>query len=298
MFFSVYHACVGWSLKDKRQGNSQLAMLRQNKNNQQPNHIKNIFRPLYNKSIFTNQRNHLNKLFVTFILLMFSIYGELNAQWVQTKGPYGGSLRTLAVDSPFVYAGGDYAGVYKSSDNGFSWARINTGLTSLRVMSLIKVSGVLIAGTDVGGYFVSTDNGTNWSQANNGLPSPSITVGFCLAACGDTVFAGTSSGIFMTTDFGANWSPRNNGILALGISSILINDSDMFASTNGGVYYSNNRGVSWIDKSAELNGNGVSALVIKDTCYLRHRITILFSFLKIKAILGHQGLHIRCPAII
>lgn len=200
---------------------------------------------------------------VYFLFLLVLSVG-VNAQWVQTNGPYGGSLRTLVVDSPFVYTGGDYAGVYKSSDNGLTWTRINSGLTSLRVMSLVKVSGNLIAGTDVGGFFLSTDDGVSWSSVNNGFSQPNNTVALSLVAVSDTIFAATNLGVYMTTDFGASWIPRNNGISSLGVASIVVNGPDMFAG-NSKVYYSNSRGQNWVEVSAGLGGNGASAFVVKDT---------------------------------
>ena len=205
-----------------------------------------------------------NNLLIVSGLILFTCI-QLKAQWIQTAGPNGGNIRAIAVDSPFVFVGGDYAGVYMSSDNGYNWNRATNGLTSLRVMSLINVSGNLFAGMDVNGIFLSTNNGANWTQLTNGLPLPTSTVVFCFTSDGNTVYAGTNQGIFMTTNFGANWTAINNGIISLDIRSILVNGTDMFATTSDGVYYSNNGGANWTSVSNGLNNNPMGYLAMVDT---------------------------------
>jgi hypothetical protein len=60
------------------------------------------------------------------------------------------------------------------TDNGDSWAQLNTGVLNATFLSLaINVSGYIFAGGDLLGGPVgvirSTDNGGTWQPVNNGL---------------------------------------------------------------------------------------------------------------------------------
>ena len=70
---------------------------------------------------------------VAFLLLAMQ---KANGQWVQVNGPYGGTIKALAVKGGNVFAGTDGAGVFLSTDNGTSWKAVNTGLTNLTVYCL------------------------------------------------------------------------------------------------------------------------------------------------------------------
>ena len=84
------------------------------------------------------------KFFLLFFIVFFS--GDLlYAQWIQTSGPGGG--------------------IFCSSDNGTSWAPVNSGLTNLYITDFdISASGSgsnnIFAGTYGGGVFLSTNYGT------------------------------------------------------------------------------------------------------------------------------------------
>ena len=55
-----------------------------------------------------------------------------------TGGPYGGTVRALAIDptTPATLYAGTGGGVFKSTDSGGTWAAANTGLTNLDVAAL------------------------------------------------------------------------------------------------------------------------------------------------------------------
>src|SRR6267143_4694893 len=87
----------------------------------------------------------------------------------------------------FAACPGD-GGVSLSTDNGDSWAVMNSGLFSTEVYSLAGIDTDLFAATMGGGVFRSTDNGANWTPANPGLGSLSVWV---IRAQGGNLFAGT-----------------------------------------------------------------------------------------------------------
>ncbi|MEX0601758.1 MAG: regulator, partial [Bacteroidota bacterium] len=100
--------------------------------------------------------NPLRRFFLLALLAATSIH-PLFAQWVQTNGPYGGFVRSLAVSGTNLFAGTDGGGVFLSTNNGTSWTQVNTGLTNTDVRSLAVSGTNLFAGTDGGGVFLSTN---------------------------------------------------------------------------------------------------------------------------------------------
>src|SRR5512140_3141624 len=97
---------------------------------------------------------------IYFALLAALVAHPASAQWKQTNGPYGGTINCLAVCGSNFVAGTDGAGVFRSSDEGLTWATVNSGLADLVVKSLAVSGTNLFAGTSTGGVFRSDDNGS------------------------------------------------------------------------------------------------------------------------------------------
>jgi hypothetical protein len=107
--------------------------------------------------------------------------------------------------SPFVGGGG---GVLLSTNNGTSWAKVDSGLGSY--VPALAVSGTsLFAGTceylKAGppiGVLLSTNNFAGWAAVNEGLPLryPGYSTDYldirCLAIAGQNLFAGTDDGVW------------------------------------------------------------------------------------------------------
>src|SRR4030095_10678234 len=70
------------------------------------------------------------------ILLAATNAQQLSAQWVQTNGPGGGTILSLAVNGTDLYAGTDGGGVYHSTNNDSDWIAVNNGLTDFHILSL------------------------------------------------------------------------------------------------------------------------------------------------------------------
>ncbi len=139
-----------------------------------------------------------------------------------------------------AFRAGVEGGVYKSTDNGSTWARVSSGLPALAdtntlVNSLVVIGTNLFAGTGHGVY-MSANNGASWTPVNNGLIYHYVT---SLAAQGTELFAGTSNGVFRSNDNGANWS------LSLSdkyVSALTVVDTNVFAGTLS-------QGIYWLHKS-------------------------------------------------
>ncbi|HXI14414.1 MAG TPA: YCF48-related protein [Thermoanaerobaculia bacterium] len=102
-----------------------------------------------------------------------------------------------------VYSAGSASGVYRSSDQGLNWAKLNeTRLPEIRSL-LVRADTQprFLAGTEKG-FFWSRD-GVEWTQAE---PSTSpIRVEKILAYNNLRTFAATSEGVFTSRDSGKSW---------------------------------------------------------------------------------------------
>jgi hypothetical protein len=130
-----------------------------------------------------------------------------------------------------------------SSNNGSTWATVNSGLTNLYISALMANNGNLYAATNVG-VFKSTNAGQNWVNSSSGI---TVAVIWCLGSGSSAIFAGTGSGgLFRSTDDGANWTVVNNGIIGVQIRGIGSNGNNLFCGVGGaGVYLSTDNGNNW-----------------------------------------------------
>jgi hypothetical protein len=202
-------------------------------------------------------------------LLVLLIADTSPAQWVQTNGPFGGTISAFASSGTNLFAGAYPGGVFLSTNNGTNWTGVNSGLTNDAVDALLVAGGYLFAGTD-GGAFRSANNGTSWAPA--GLTGISVN---CLASMtngqgGVNLFAGTwGNGVYMSATNGTSWTAVNTGLTNknINLSCLVAKDSTIFVGTWGaGVFRSTNNGASWTPVNTGLTGNKVTVLKVKDTC--------------------------------
>src|SRR5262245_23078476 len=106
--------------------------------------------------------NPFRKFLMLVALVVTSVH-FLASQWVQTSGPYGGTIQALAADATNLFAGTDGGGVFHSTNNGGSWTSARNGLTDPHVLSLAMSDTNLFVGTAYGGVFLSTNNGASWT---------------------------------------------------------------------------------------------------------------------------------------
>jgi photosystem II stability/assembly factor-like uncharacterized protein len=144
---------------------------------------------------------------------------------------------------------GTYAkGIFKSTDQGFSWTE--SGLSTHWVISLAKDNSGNIFAASIGsqfgsGVFKSTDDGNTWNKVWDALTGMNCVYldqnGFVYVGLN---YTSTQGGIFRSTDGGNNWNQIFNltdNIYAL----VKLNSGRILAASYGKVYYSDNEGSNW-----------------------------------------------------
>jgi len=89
--------------------------------------------------------------------------------WRTIGGPLAdASVRGMAFSGTSWFVGTG-VGMYRSGDQGTTWASANTGLTERAIQSLaVGKNGTVYAGT-TGGIFKTEDDGAHWFAVNQGL---------------------------------------------------------------------------------------------------------------------------------
>lgn len=178
------------------------------------------------------------------------IPASLSFSWVQTNGPYGGSITSLTLkensdQSITLFAGTRTNGVFRSTDSGENWTAINSGLTNPYIYTVFTDRNYIYAGTD-SGAFRSTNNGENWIAVNNGFGIKKVFRVYAFAFSEKYLFAGSNhSGVFRSSDNGESWSEVNSGLLNLQVNCMLTYDKYLFAGTYGGIFVSTDDGDNW-----------------------------------------------------
>ncbi len=151
-------------------------------------------------------------------------------------------------------------GIYKSTNNGYSWFQSGLQWAEQITRILILNNGYIFAGALNSGVWRSTDNGNTWEQslANtyvNCIELDAINGGILVGS-------GSSGGVWRSMDNGTNWTRL--GLEGIIIYSVVVNsDGHIYAaSVEAGVkkiYRSTNNGVNWnLMNSGSINGLIVS----------------------------------------
>jgi hypothetical protein len=196
-----------------------------------------------------------------------TVPAAVQPQWVETEGPAGRVFALTALGT-YLFAGTQYAGIFRSTNNGLSWQKKNIGLGVQT-----SVNGFLVFGTTLfaaisdvyshPGVYISTDSGTTWGNACAGLPYQGIT---SLAASDSNIFVGTyGGGVYVSTNFGTNWTPINNGLTNTSVSGLAVSGMKIFAGTGSGVFLTTDHGENWKSVSAGLPNAGVVTLAVVGT---------------------------------
>jgi len=194
----------------------------------------------------------MKKIILLFLGLTSIIFAK--AQWVQTKGPEGGSIYCVASRGSDIFAGSD-GGVFLSTNNGATWAHADSGLPYSYSSA---INTLLFTGTNIftlagGGVYRSNNYGINWIDLDSGqlITTPTVIT----AINGQYVLIGGFNHTFISADSGYTWTLQNDGGLNSNrMYSFIVNGGNLLLGTDAGVYLSIDTGYSW-----SLMANGMSS---------------------------------------
>lgn len=191
---------------------------------------------------------------------------DKGATWAQKDTGNHMEVRALTVVGNDIYAGTggmSGAGVYKSSDFGWTW----TSVTPTSLNSSNGVSSFAVTATDIflatqggGGVFKSSLSGINsssWVSFNTGLTSQDINA---LQIIGTIIYAATyGNGVYKSSTATDNWSATSGMIQYSNyIAALSSNGTNMYAGNISGspvLYHSSNTGVNWSTSSTAIFAN-------------------------------------------
>ena len=162
-------------------------------------------------------------------------------------------IRDFAVDQAgSLYAASYEDGVFKSTDDGVTWSRIDLSIPGESHDAIeIGRDGRVILGSYGLGIQTSTDRGASWLTSNRGMRDTRV---YSLLTLPDgSLVAGSSVGILRTTDRGASWSSRGTGLESSvpwhGIGADLWGRAPggrIFAATIDTYFASDDNGATWL----------------------------------------------------
>lgn len=169
--------------------------------------------------------------------------------WMQSAGTAGLNCWSVITKDSNVFLSTIFNnGIYKSTNNGVTWAAANIGITTPLVdMRSLAVKGTdLYTGSDGHGIFKSTNDGLSWTAVNTGLPGTYYAIS-TLAVSGNNIIAGTyGAGVYKSANNGISWSAINNGISATdNIMGMGLNGNTVYASTMTGNLFKTTDCLNW-----------------------------------------------------
>jgi hypothetical protein len=218
-------------------------------------------------------------------------------------GNYG--FNTIVVDptNPSVlFMGTNYQGLWKSTDQGATWVKINTGaggdlldqgrLWTLAIDPFNHNTLWTTSGYGAGGPLRSIDGGVSWSLLSVGAPIQNNDV-YSIAldpyTPGHLLLAyhyawttdGTNSGVSESTDGGATWinhQPPAGSNWGAGNTVAFLNNSHtwLLGSQTGGIWRTVSSGASWTQVLGDpITHGGVNSLVSAGgALYLAHSTSV------------------------
>ncbi|MFZ1322008.1 MAG: hypothetical protein WAT71_10685 [Ignavibacteria bacterium] len=197
----------------------------------------------------------MKKLITALIIFLFLLQYNSYAQWANVSSGLGNKqIYSFSSNSNNLFAGTFNYGIYKSSDNGLTWAQAGITLNNRIIFSQTYFGNYLYAGTDIG-IWRSSNSGAYWSLS--GINNNTI---YSLASNQSRVFAGLHVSSLFYSSGGTSWFISSLNVND--IKSIAVNENFILAGAGGnaGVYLSNNNGNNWT--STSLNNKSIYSLAL------------------------------------
>ena len=199
------------------------------------------------------------------------IYRSTNggANWEPAAAglPVASLIRGQIAFGPYVFAGTEGDGIYRSSDHGNTWTKTdvnNSLLAHQLVFAFCAKDNALYAGAG-NGIYKSTDGGITFQRTLNGFP-PNINVtAYSLTVSSGNILAAVNvsfspsqslEGIFYSPDDGSNWHQANLPLQPTFVSAVASDGTSLaFAGVYGqsfsvtGLYQSTDAGTTWFSRT-------------------------------------------------
>jgi len=197
-------------------------------------------------------------------------------------------------DPSIVYAAGNcyeatelpVRNIFRSTDIGASWQRVNYGLPETASISALTIDpqdpATLYAGTPADGVFKTTNGGANWQAVDPGLRPPSVNVLAIDPQNSNRIYIGSGTGVLKSTDAGAIWNSVNTGLQANGVRALALDPQDsssLYAAAveewlfnkigglqdaPGRIFKSTDRGTTWNSVNPAANAVTTGLIVTPD----------------------------------
>ena len=191
------------------------------------------------------------------------VYRSTNegASWATISGVYA-FMNLTSSPTGILFAGTPTNGISRSTDDGLTWEKVNTGLTQFSISAFaFNDSGYTFAASYGGAVYCSTNNGESWTPIP--IVGSSSDVLDLVSQKNGSLFAATSIGVYRTSDNGAHWIDVSSGLTSISVRSLCLNSRQhLFAATAGGVFRSLDLGGGWATVNSGLLDSNVCCLAL------------------------------------
>jgi len=173
---------------------------------------------------------------------------DAGASWASTSLPVGEVVDVVIdpTNTQVVYAGSG-AGVYKSTDGGSTWTKMNNGFRYPRITALaIDPSNpqTLYAGVEdtAAPIYKTVDGGATWTSIGNWIRSAPDTTDVTVSPTDPSTvymsawYGGLQWGVLVSHDAGESWHPMNAGLADRRVNAVALapDGSSILVGTGGG----------------------------------------------------------------
>lgn len=195
----------------------------------------------------------LTSAFVFSFLFFFSVLSDAQITWDQTKGPEGGAVSTICVDSiDHVFIATKAGGIYESADSGAHWIAHNEGLSTLFFRDLEAGSRgyayALAQAPGIGIFRMKREDNTKWTLLDTTATFANV-LAMAVTPVGDLFISTRYAGVLVSHDNGDHFSATNNGIDPKDLPIQFLSAADPSRlhaqSVTGVLYLSSDNGQHW-----------------------------------------------------
>lgn len=205
--------------------------------------------------IFPLQLIKKSYLVLTFLFLIFTVTHA--QQWVQTRGPGGGTVYDMLEKNGTILAATSLA-VFRTTDNGDTWTRSITGLPpqgGATEYLAATTNNIFVAGFS-GSVYKSADNGITWAN----MPDAASLFILDIFASHDTLYLGLyGGGVARSVNEGVTFELINTGFPASAyVVSFAQVGQYLFAGLSGnggtvGIYRTPVNAINWTQMNNGFN---------------------------------------------